>query len=135
MPSLSVVHDSPFRRRKDAPALSFRRPKDISIVNINADSGCLPFGDSRDRLIIEEAFKPGTEPSATCAVGGAEGTSYKVDFGRVSAGDETGRAAGPAPVDPNAPQAVDPNAPPAQPGQPQPTPSPSSLTLKDNEPF
>jgi penicillin-binding protein 1A len=127
-----IARDFLLATLKDAPALSFRRPQGISIVNINADSGCLPFGDSRDRLIIEEAYKPGTEPTTTCTVGAIEGASYKVDFGHVAAGDERGRSVA-APVDPNAPPATpDPNLPP---GQPQPTPAPSSLTLKDGETF
>lgn len=119
-----IARDFLLAAMKDTPPIAFRRPQGVSIVNINADSGCLPFGDSRDRLIIEEAFKPGAEPTSTCAVGGSEGASYKVDFGHVSAGDESGSKKATDVFDPNAQPTPDPNA--QQPTQPQ----PSSPVLK-----
>ncbi len=115
----------------DRPSPSFRIPSGVRLVEIDADSGCLPAPDTR--LVILEAFRPGTEPTERCSVGyTAEG--YKVDYANVTAGDEfTSSTAAPAgqPADPNAPVTTDPNAP-FDPNAPQPPQQPAEeLTLRD----
>ena len=43
------------------PVVPFRQPSGIRLVRINADTGAL--ARASDRNVIEEAFKPGTEPT------------------------------------------------------------------------
>jgi penicillin-binding protein 1A len=96
---------------KDKPALPFRIPPGVRLVEVDADSGCLPAPDTR--LVILEAFKPGTEPTERCVAGGVTADGYKIDYSQVTAGDEftsSTAAATTAAADPNAP-AADPNAP------------------------
>lgn len=116
-----VFRDFMLAALKDRPALPFRIPSGVELIEIDADSGCLPAPDTR--LIILEAFKPGTGPTDRCAVGGG-GEGYRVDRSQVRAGDESAPAtpdgqalATPAtdvaanPLDPNNPQPVDPSKP------------------------
>lgn len=121
---------------KDKPALPFRIPEGVRLVEVDADSGCLPAPDTR--LIIIEAFKPGTEPTERCAASyTADG--YRVDYASAVSGDESGAAV----VDPSGTGASPGEfIPPAdgsgtflgesQPGDPtQPKPPEGELTLKD----
>jgi penicillin-binding protein 1A len=120
---------------KDRPALPFRIPSGVRLVEIDADSGCLPGVDTR--LVILEAFKPGTEPTERCAAGGDDG--YRVDYSQMFAGDEavsapTGdpnAAYVPPGSDPNAPPAIDPATGLPIPQPPQPEQPPEELTIRD----
>ena len=47
----------------DAEALPFRRPPGVSMVRIDARTGTLPTASTT--VVIEEAFRPGTEPGFT----------------------------------------------------------------------
>ena len=56
---------------------------------MDADSGCQPAPDTR--LVITEAFRPGSAPVDRCDVPvGADG--YKVDYSKMGAGDESATA-------------------------------------------
>ena len=48
---------------KDKPAIPFRIPPGIRMVRVNATTGQL--AEPGDKNVIFEAFKPGTEPTAT----------------------------------------------------------------------
>jgi len=116
-----VFRDFMLAALKDRPAVAFRVPNGVEHVEVDADTGCQPGPDTR--LIITEAFRPGSAPTDRCeAPVGADG--YRVDYSKMAAGDEAaaatrdGQAIAPdttAPVDPNAPQPpVDPNKPPEE---------------------
>lgn len=116
-----IFRDFMLAALKDRPAVAFRVPNGVEHVEVDADTGCQPGPDTR--LIITEAFRPGSAPTDRCeAPVGADG--YRVDFSKMAAGDETasatrdGQTIEPdptAPVDPNAPQPpVDPNKPPEE---------------------
>ncbi len=66
----------------DRPAMPFRIPADVIMVRVDADNGLLPSSESR--LVITEAFKPGTEPTVTAspavAAGGAVPSEETVLF-------------------------------------------------------
>jgi penicillin-binding protein 1A len=111
---------------KDAPGLPFRMPAGVRLVDIDLDTGCLPGPEAR--VVITEAFTPGTEPTERCTKGeGGEG--FAVDYSQVTAGDESVAAQkGVQPVASNAP--IDGTAPPQQPGQPAQAP-PVDLTFKE----
>lgn len=114
-----VFRDFMLAALKDRPAVTFRVPNGVEHVEVDADTGCQPGPDTR--LIITEAFRPGSAPTDRCeAPIGADG--YRVDYSKMGAGDETasstrdGQALTPdpaQPVDPNNPnsQPVDPNKP------------------------
>jgi len=78
----------------DEPALPFRIPPGVRLVNIDADTGGLPTGGSS--TVIMEAFQPGTEP----------GVNFGADTGLSIFGDSDGgsifgvRPPAPAPFDP-----------------------------------
>lgn len=55
---------------KDAPATPFRIPPGVRLVKIDADTGELPGPDTR--VIIDEAFRPGTEPGMSAFEGSGE---------------------------------------------------------------
>jgi penicillin-binding protein 1A len=128
--SAPVFRDFMIGALKDRPSPSFRIPSGVRLVEIDADSGCLPSPETR--LVILEAFKPGTEPTERCAAGGYTAEGYAVDYSQVFAGDEFARASTDVAIDPNAPGAVvaqtDPNAPVDPNAPPQPA---EELTLKD----
>ncbi len=116
-----VFRDFMLAALKDRPAVAFRVPNGVEHVEVDADTGCQPGPDTR--LIITEAFRPGSAPTDRCdAPVGADG--YRVDFSKMAAGDETaaatrdGQVIAPdpnVPVDPNNPQPqVDPNKPPEE---------------------
>jgi penicillin-binding protein 1A len=119
-----VFRDFMLAALKDRPALPFRIPQGIRLVEVDADSGCLPAPDSR--LVILEAFRPGTEPTERCEPGGTDADGYRVDYSRVLAGDE----AVSAPVDGTSTPPVRPDAP-VDPGLLQDPPPREELTLKD----
>ncbi len=117
---------------KDKPALPFRVPEGVRLVEVDAESGCLPSPDTR--LIILEAFKPGTEPMERCQPGyTADG--YRMDYSQIAAGDEMVSSTTTPPVEQPAPtgflgegqQPLDPN----QPQPPQPQQPPGELTVRD----
>lgn len=123
-----IFRDFMLAALKDKPAVTFRVPNGVEHVEVDADTGCQPGPDTR--LIITEAFKPGSGPTDRCAAPiGADG--YRVDYSKMTAGDETqsstrdGQAINPQ-VDPNAP--VDPNNPqqPVDPAKPE-----GELTFED----
>jgi penicillin-binding protein 1A len=62
------------------PAIPFRIPPEISLVRVNAKTG-LPTSPD-DRNVILEAFKPGTEPTATRSV--LDGSSQMEQMGNQS---------------------------------------------------
>jgi penicillin-binding protein 1A len=68
---------------KDQPSVPFRIPQGVSLTEVDLDTGCLPGPDSR--VVILEAFKPGTEPTERCKTAPGE---YKVDFAHARDGDE-----------------------------------------------
>lgn len=129
-----IFRDFMLAALKDQPALPFRIPPGVQLVEVDYDSGCLPGPETR--LIITEAFKPDTGPVERCAAGGG-GEGYYVDRSQAAAGDETAPPA-PAealpsqdagqdiasslPFDPTAP--VDPTLPPQQ-------TQPDELTVED----
>lgn len=86
-----IFRDFMMAALKDQPDLPFRIPQGVSLTEVDLDTGCLPGADSR--IVILEAFKPGTEPTEHCKAGG-EG--FKVDFSRVGDGDEQVGVAKPA---------------------------------------
>jgi penicillin-binding protein 1A len=128
-----VFRDFMLAALKDRPALPFRIPSDVQLVEVDVDTGCLPTPSTR--RVITEAFKIDTAPTETCELPvGTDG--YRVDYSQVTAGDERevvptttpvpGVPLVPGPEIPLNPQGqpVDPNQPqpPAQPTQPtQPT--------------
>jgi penicillin-binding protein 1A len=112
-----VFRDFMLAALKDRPAVTFRVPNGVEHVEVDADTGCQPGPDTR--LIITEAFRPGSAPTDRCeAPVGADG--YRVDFSKVAAGDETASATRDGQVtsqpDPSLP--VDPNNTQPQPGEP-----------------
>jgi penicillin-binding protein 1A len=122
-----VFRDFMLAALKDRPAVTFRVPNGVEHVEVDADTGCQPGPDTR--LIITEAFKPGSAPTDRCAAPiGADG--YRVDYSKMGAGDETASSThdGQAltPTDPS--QQVDPNNPnpPVDPNKP-----PGELTFED----
>jgi penicillin-binding protein 1A len=124
-----IFRDFMLAALKDAPALPFRIPQGVRLVEVDLDSGCLPAPDSR--VVILEAFKPGSEPTDRCVAGG-EGEGRHVDYSNVVAGDE----AVSAPVDgSNTPALPLPSGDlgaQIDPGQQQPQQPPGEeLTLKD----
>jgi membrane carboxypeptidase/penicillin-binding protein len=127
-----IFRDFMLAALKDRPALTFRIPDGVELVEVDADSGCQPAPDSR--LIITEAFRPGSGPVDRCEVPvGADG--YRVDYSKMSAGDETasatpdGQIIAPQP----GPDAVITSNPadPAQPALPDPNKPADELTLED----
>ena len=67
------------------PPIPFRRPPGIRIVRVNAESGQL--AQPGDLNVIEEAFRPGSEPSGEARIIGAEGwTSQDEDDLRSGSG-------------------------------------------------
>ncbi len=114
-----IFRDFMLAALKDKPDVSFRIPDGVELVEVDADTGCLP--DSSTRLVILEAFRPGSGPMSTCEPSvGADG--YRVDFSSMAAGDEVATSTRDGqtvsqpdgqqpvlPVDPNVP--VDPSAP------------------------
>lgn len=130
-----IFRDFMIKALENTPGTPFRRPQGVQLVEIDADSGCLP--EPNSRLVIVEAYKPGTEPTERCSLAAlnAEGAGGpRVDFGRVIAGDEgtvqadrTAVAAGQAPggLVTNLPPGLAP--PPVQ----QKPPVKGDLTLKD----
>lgn len=123
-----VFRDFMLAALKDRPAVTFRVPNGVEHVEVDADTGCQPGPDTR--LIITEAFKPGTAPTDRCeAPIGADG--YRVDYSKMEAGDETASATRDGqpltPANPNQP--VDPNNPTGQPVDP--TKPEGELTFED----
>ena len=122
-----IFRDFMLAALKDRPAVTFRVPNGVEHVEVDADTGCQPGPDTR--LIITEAFRPGSAPTDRCeAPIGADG--YRVDFSKIGAGDEMASSTrdGQVVSQPNsAGQPVDPNNP-----QPQPEPAmDEELTLDD----
>jgi len=67
------------------PPIPFRRPPGIRIVRVNAESGQL--AQPGDLNVIEEAFRPGSEPSGEARIIGADGwTSQDEDDLRSGSG-------------------------------------------------
>lgn len=113
-----IFRDFMLAALKDRPAVTFRVPNGVEHVEVDADTGCQPGPDTR--LIITEAFRPGSAPTDRCeAPVGADG--YRVDFSKVSAGDETASSTRDGQVTsqplPGA-QPIDPTQPQPQPGEP-----------------
>ncbi len=80
-----IFRDFMLAALKDRPAVTFRVPNGVEHVEVDADTGCQPGPDTR--LIITEAFRPGSAPTERCAAPvGADG--YRVDFSKMAAGDE-----------------------------------------------
>jgi penicillin-binding protein 1A len=119
-----IFRDFMIAALKDRPAVTFRIPNGVELVEVDADSGCQPGPDTR--LTITEAFKPGSGPTDRCSVPlGADG--YRVDYSKMGAGDESVSSTRDGqvipqpgsdavttsnPVDPNQPQQpIDPNKP------------------------
>ena len=123
-----IFRDFMLAALKDRPAVTFRVPNGVEHVEVDADTGCQPGPDTR--LIITEAFRPGSAPTDRCeAPIGADG--YRVDFSQIAAGDEMASSTrdgqitsqpipGGQPVDPNNPQPL--------PGEP---PKDEDLTFDD----
>lgn len=80
-----IFRDFMLAALKDRPAVTFRVPNGVEHVEVDADTGCQPGPDTR--LVITEAFRPGSAPTERCdAPVGADG--YRVDFSKMAAGDE-----------------------------------------------
>jgi penicillin-binding protein 1A len=132
-----VFRDFMMAALKDRPALPFRIPPGVQLVEVDYDSGCLPGPNTR--LIITEAFKPDTGPTDRCEAGGG-GEGYRVDRSMAGAGDEsvaspTSTSQTPAGPDIASTQPVDPTQPPLVPNQPQQPPAQGELTIKDGDIF
>ncbi|MFT3724955.1 MAG: penicillin-binding protein 1A [Hyphomonadaceae bacterium] len=81
-----IFRDFMLAALKDRPAVTFRIPDGVELVEVDADSGCQPGPETR--LIITEAFKPGSAPTDRCSVPvGSDG--YRVDYSKMGAGDES----------------------------------------------
>jgi penicillin-binding protein 1A len=114
-----IFRDFMLAALKDRPAVTFRIPDGVELVEVDADSGCQPAPDTR--LIITEAFRPGSAPTDRCSVPvGADG--YRVDYSKMGAGDESatstrdGQVVGqPAPDAVTTSNPTDPNQPPEKP--------------------
>ncbi len=132
-----IFRDFMLAALKDKPDVGFRIPGGVELIDIDADTGCLP--DAGTRLVIVEAFRSGSGPTDVCEPSvGADG--YRVDFSSMAAGDEVASStrdgqvvSQPAdgsqpniPVDPNVP--FDPTAPLTPPVTP---PSDEDLTFDD----
>lgn len=127
-----IFRDFMLAALKDRPAVTFRVPNGVELVEVDHDTGCQPAPDTR--LIITEAFKPGSAPSDRCqAPVGADG--YRVDYSQMGAGDESVSStrdgqviAQPRADAVNTSNPVDPNQPqqPGDPNKPQ-----EVLTLED----
>jgi len=113
-----IFRDFMLAALKDRPAVTFRVPNGVEHVEVDADTGCQPGPDTR--LIITEAFRPGSAPTDRCeAPVGADG--YRVDFSKVSAGDETASSTRDGQVTSQplpGTQPIDPTQPQPQPGEP-----------------
>lgn len=84
-----IFRDFMLAALKDRPAVTFRIPDGVELVEVDADSGCQPAPDTR--LIITEAFRPGSAPTDRCSVPvGSDG--YRVDYSKMGAGDESATA-------------------------------------------
>lgn len=99
---------------KNSPGLPFRIPPGVRLVEIDAETGCLP--SATTRLTILEAFKPGTEPTGRCESQNA--VQYRPDYSDIQPGDES--------ITPGPGGAIDPFAPQQPAEQPQ-----EELTLSD----
>ncbi|HOY80170.1 MAG TPA: penicillin-binding transpeptidase domain-containing protein, partial [Hyphomonadaceae bacterium] len=114
-----IFRDFMLAALKDRPAVTFRIPDGVELVEVDADSGCQPAPDTR--LIITEAFRPGSAPTDRCSVPvGADG--YRVDYSKMGAGDESatstrdGQVVGqPAPDAVTTSNPADPSQPPEKP--------------------
>jgi penicillin-binding protein 1A len=119
-----IFRDFMMAALKDTPDLPFRIPQGVSLTEVDLDTGCLPGPDSR--VVILEAFKPGTEPTERCARTSGD---YKIDFSNVHDGDEQVAVATPSPNGAPAPSgdlaAQLPGA------APIPTQTPSEPSIKD----
>lgn len=129
-----IFRDFMLAALKDRPALPFRIPSGVQLVEVDLYSGCLPQPNSRE--VILEAFKVDTGPTEACQPGGGS-EGYSVDYSNVAAGDESAPStpdgqpvastvtgadlASTQPLDPSQP--VDPSQQPQQPQQ--------DLTVKD----
>jgi penicillin-binding protein 1A len=131
-----VFRDVMMAALKDHPALPFRTPDGVEQTEIDYETGCLPGPNTR--MLVMEAFKPGTAPTERCEASAGE---YKIDLSKITAGDEapsrTSRPEiGAQPADGQAvasnQQPVDPNVPPPQ---QQPPKKPDELTIKDGNVF
>jgi penicillin-binding protein 1A len=130
-----IFRDFMLAALKDRPALPFRIPSDVQLVEVDLYSGCLPSPASRE--IVLEAFKIDTAPTETCAPGSG-GEGFSVDYSNVAAGDESAPAAPDSQTPPTeipgadiaSTQTIDGIQPidAAQPPAPQP---PKELTIKD----
>ena len=81
-----IFRDFMLAALKDRPPVTFRIPDGVELVEVDADSGCQPAPDTR--LIITEAFRPGSAPTDRCSVPiGADG--YRIDYSKMGAGDES----------------------------------------------
>jgi penicillin-binding protein 1A len=129
-----IFRDFMMAALKDRPALPFRIPPGVQLVEVDYDTGCLPAPDTR--LIITEAFKPETGPTDRCAAGGG-GAGYRVDRAQAGAGDETtpstptGQTLPSTVPGPDVASAVQPGA--LQPGETPQQPAQGELTIKDGQ--
>ena len=74
---------------KDEPALPFRIPPGVRLVQVDHDTGGLPTASSGE--VIVEAFRPGTEPGAVFD----EDTDFSISGSRSSNGSQRGDVADP----------------------------------------
>ena len=123
--AVPIFRDFMLAALKDRPALPFRIPSDVQLVEVDLYSGCLPSPASKE--VILEAFKIDTGPRETCAPGSG-GVGYSVDYSNVAAGDESAPST-PA-VSSVAPGPDLASTQPADPTQPVQKP-PEELTIKD----
>jgi penicillin-binding protein 1A len=132
-----VFRDFMMAALKDRPALPFRIPPGVQLVEVDYESGCLPGPDTR--VIITEAFKPDTGPTDRCEPGGG-GEGYRVDRTVAGAGDESARATPTGqPLQPGPDIAAAQPGVPGQPLVPEQTPpqnpAQGELTIKDGDIF
>jgi penicillin-binding protein 1A len=127
---------------KDQPGKGFRAPRNVEFESVDAATGCLAGPGSR--IIISEAFQPGSapKPNEPCeADSGSAG--YSVDYTLMVAGDESTSStrdgqvvSQPGPdVASTSPQPTDPNAPQPPVDTPQPQNPSGELTFKPGETF
>jgi membrane carboxypeptidase/penicillin-binding protein len=129
-----IFRDFMMAALKDQPAKGFRAPRNVEFESVDAATGCLAGPGSR--IIIAEAFQPGSAPRPNEPCEAETGEGYRVDYSLIAAGDEStsstrsGEAL--SPPDPNVAETL-----PTDPTIPQPPQNPpqDELTIRPGQTF
>jgi penicillin-binding protein 1A len=82
-----IFRDFMMAALKDQPAKGFRAPRNVEFESVDAATGCLAGPGSR--IIIAEAFQPGSAPRPNEPCEADTGEGYRVDYSLIAAGDES----------------------------------------------